>query len=76
MRYHFKTGQREPNAGHNRYSSHVRFAQTFLARYIELRYTERTCAEGTATQGCDRSADQVLEWRGDVESPYILAGKR
>jgi hypothetical protein len=32
-------------------------------------YTDFTWAEGTATQGCDRSADQRPEWRGGISRP-------
>jgi len=42
-------------------------------------YTDLTWAEGTATQGCDRSADPAAGMRGGASRPkasHILARKR
>ncbi len=50
-----------------------RLEQAFFVNQPDEGYSGRTCAEGTATQGCDRSADKVAGMAGRRKSPSVTA---
>src|SRR5260370_31128971 len=50
-----------------------RLEQAFFVNQPDEGYSGRTCAEGTATQGCDRSADKVAGMAGRRKTPPVPA---
>jgi hypothetical protein len=56
---HFKTGQQGGTRQEYLYTVRGGMSKYFLGKRSGAVYTERTWAEDTATQGCDRSADSA-----------------